>query len=101
MADAVATLDAELAITRTFRAPREAVFQAFTAPEKLSLWFAPTDAHEVPFVEVDLRIGGRHRIDLRGPPGRLYRVVGEYLEIDPPTPPGSKWGWELRRDPCE
>src|SRR5690606_5803392 len=73
----------EIVLTRVIDAPRELVFEAWTKPEHVSQWFGPkgfvTTTHEM-----DFRVGGRWRFDMRGPDGTVYdnRVV--YLEIDPP-----------------
>jgi uncharacterized protein YndB with AHSA1/START domain len=56
------------------------VFQWWTDPARLSEWMTPTG--EVT-AEVDLRVGGRLRIVMRGD-GRVIEHVGEYLEIEPP-----------------
>lgn len=90
--------DARLQLTRSFAAPRERVFRALTDPQELKLWFGPSEQHEVPVAEVDLRVGGRYRIDLRGPSGNLYRIVGEYREIRPPERLVYTWRWEIGDD---
>jgi uncharacterized protein YndB with AHSA1/START domain len=89
---------ASLRIRHTFAAPRERVFRAFTDPEELKQWFGPTDGHAVPVAEVDLRVGGRYRIDMRGPSGSLYRIVGEYREVRPPERLVYTWRWEIGQD---
>ncbi|MGH7820780.1 MAG: SRPBCC family protein, partial [Candidatus Binatia bacterium] len=63
--------ESTLRIQRVFDAPREKVFRAFTDPEELKLWFGPNDDITVPVVEVDLRAGGRYRIDLKTPDGSV------------------------------
>ena len=65
----------ELVIERTFDAPRDLVWQAFTDPDQISQWFGPV-GYSVPreTVEVDLRVGGHQRLmmvpdDESYPPG--------------------------------
>jgi uncharacterized protein YndB with AHSA1/START domain len=87
-----------LRLRHTFAAPRERVFRAFTDPEELKQWFGPTDGHAIPVAEVDLRVGGRYRIDLLGPSGSLYRIVGEYREVRPPERLVYTWRWEIGED---
>jgi uncharacterized protein YndB with AHSA1/START domain len=52
----------ELAITRTFDAPPEAVYGAFTDPDRLAQWFGPV-GFSVPrdTVDIDARPGGHQR----------------------------------------
>ena len=49
---------AKLRLARTFAAPRERVFRAWTEPEALKRWLSP-ETHETPSAEVDLRAGAR------------------------------------------
>jgi uncharacterized protein YndB with AHSA1/START domain len=78
----VTTGDRELTITRTFDAPRDLVFSAWTKPEHLMRWFAPND-FTVPSCEMDFRVGGKYRLCMRGF-GRDHWVHGEYREIVTP-----------------
>src|SRR2546422_7814419 len=84
MAPAPQTAPVTVRLQRTFQAPREKVFQAWTRPEDLKRWSAPGDL-TTPVAEVDLRVGGRYRIDMRAPDGTLHRVTGTYREVDPPN----------------
>lgn len=85
---------AELTITRTFDAPRELVFAAWTSPAMMLRWMGPVDYPAVEF-EQDLRVGGRWR-------GRLSPVAGgedlwqggEFREIDPPSRLVFTFAWE-------
>ncbi len=73
-----------LQIRRTFRAPRERVWAAFTDPAQLQRWYALEDDWATPVVEIDLRVGGRYRIGLQ-PPGRpVFYETGTYVEIAEP-----------------
>ena len=90
--------DTTLRLSRTFAASRERVFRAFTDPEELKHWFGPSDEYEVPVAEVDLRVGGRYRLDLRTPSGNLYRVAGVYREIRSPERLVYTWRWEVGDD---
>ena len=71
-------------IERTFDAPAEAVFDAWTSPEVMRRWFHVAPDWETPEAEVDLRVGGKVRIVMRGPDGREAGAGGEYTEIDRP-----------------
>ena len=82
-----------LTIRRTVPATPEEVFTAWTTAEGLKRWSAP-GAWTNPVVEVDLRVGGRYRIDMAGPDGTVQRVTGVYQEVDPPRRVVYTWFWE-------
>jgi uncharacterized protein YndB with AHSA1/START domain len=83
-----------LHVTRTFAAPRERVFRAWTDPDAVRGWFG-SSIGPARQVESDLRVGGRYRISVSMPPtGRLASVVGEYLEVDPPERLVYTFAWE-------
>jgi uncharacterized protein YndB with AHSA1/START domain len=69
-----------IVISRTFDAPRELVFNAFTDPEHLAQFWGP-EGFTCPSCEVDLRVGGTFRVEMRAPDGASYPCVGVYREI--------------------
>lgn len=73
----------ELVITRIFDAPREMVFEAWTQPKWIALWWGPA-GFTSPFCEVDFRVGGTFRFCMRGPDGKDYWNKGFYKEIVAP-----------------
>ncbi|MGO1912232.1 MAG: SRPBCC family protein, partial [Corynebacterium sp.] len=50
----------EFTINRTFDAPRELVWRAWTEEKELAQWFRPMGV-TTESVSVDLRVGGRYR----------------------------------------
>ncbi len=77
----------ELTLTRIVDAPRELVFAAFTDPAQLAQWWGP-HGFTNPVCEIDPRVGGKLRIDMRGPVGTIhdiiYKLTGTIREITPP-----------------
>jgi uncharacterized protein YndB with AHSA1/START domain len=73
----------EIEVTRTYDAPRELVFDAWTKGEHLKNWFAPT-GFTVPEVESDPREGGIYRLAMRSPDGQDFWSQGTYREVLPP-----------------
>ena len=71
-------------IERTCRAPARAVFEAGTSAEMLRRWYPPGPDRDTPVAEVDVRVSGRLRVEMRSPTGDGFGG-GEYLEITPPT----------------
>jgi uncharacterized protein YndB with AHSA1/START domain len=72
--------DRELVLTRIINAPREKVFKAWTDPELLKQWFAPSP-WTTPVAETDVRPGGASLIVMRGPDGNEFPNRGVYLEV--------------------
>ena len=70
----------EIVIARVLPAPRQRVFDAWTQPEHIMQWWGP-HAFTGMQCEVDLRVGGHFRIDLRGPDGLDYPCEGVFHEI--------------------
>ncbi len=77
--------DLKLRLERTFGAPREAVFEAWTSPEVMRRWWTPGEDWGTPRAEVDLRPGGRILVTMAEPGGHpTHTFTGEYLEVRPP-----------------
>ena len=76
--------DRELAMTRSFNAPRDLVFAAWTKPELLKRWLGVWNGWSLAICEIDLRVGGRYRYVWRGPNGMEMGMGGTYLEIVAP-----------------
>lgn len=88
-----------LNLTRTYSAPRDDVFRAWTEPEALKRWFAPSDEFSTPIAEVDLRVGGAYRIGMKPPDQEdMFIVVGTYREVQPPERLVFTWSWEEGMD---
>ena len=79
----------ELTITRTFDAPRELVWKAWTDPKLLKQWFGPRGVTN-PVCEVDARKGGTIYIVMEagaelGPAkGMRWPMKGTFEEVVPP-----------------
>jgi uncharacterized protein YndB with AHSA1/START domain len=79
---------AELTFERTFDAPRELVWKAFTDPNLVPRWWGPHGTTTT-VVEMDVRPGGAWRYLSRAAGREDVTFYGEYLEVDPPK--GFKW----------
>lgn len=74
----------ELHLTRTFNAPRELVWQAWTDPVHLAAWWGPAGWTN-PVCEIDVRPGGRVFIEMKGPePWGSHPMGGTVEEVTPP-----------------
>lgn len=72
-----------LVISQTFDASRAEVFEAWTTPEEVALWWDPTGV-PLALCEIDLRPGGTFRWIHRGDVGVKHQFSGTYREIVPP-----------------
>jgi uncharacterized protein YndB with AHSA1/START domain len=73
----------DLYYQRTFDAPREAVWKAFTDPAIVPLWWGPHGT-TTRIEEMDVRPGGKWRYVSSAPDRDDVAFYGEYLGIDPP-----------------
>ena len=78
----------DLVFERTFDAPRERVWQAFTDPEQVPRWWGQRNTTTL-VEEMDVRAGGKWRYVSGAPDRDEVAFYGEYLEVDPPR--GFKW----------
>jgi len=75
--------NADFVITRVFDAPRDLVWQAFTAPERMKEWFGPAGS-TVMASKMDFRIGGTYLGAMRDDAGRIMWAKFVYREIAAP-----------------
>jgi uncharacterized protein YndB with AHSA1/START domain len=89
------TEDTTLRMERTYEAPAQAVFDAWTSEEVMRRWWHAGNDWETPVATVDLRIGGEVRVVMRDPhKDAEYGGGGVYTEIDPPTRLAFTWIWD-------
>ena len=84
--------DTVLKLTRTFAAPREAVFRAFTEAGILKTWWGPKGT-TCPVAEIDARPGGRYRIEMHSSEGGVHVIEGEFREVVAPSRLVYTWVW--------
>ena len=84
-----------LYIERTFQAPADAVFEAFTSEDVIRRWFHAGHDWETTEAEVDLRVGGAVRVVMRDPhKDAEYGGGGKYSEVEPPSRLAFTWIWD-------
>ncbi|MBN9390773.1 MAG: SRPBCC domain-containing protein [Chloroflexi bacterium] len=76
-------LTREIIAERTFAAPRELVWKAWTEPERLAQWWGPRN-WKMTIKEFDLRPGGTLFYVIQGPEGMESWARSVYQEIIPP-----------------
>ncbi len=83
-----------LEVRRIIQAPPPRVYDAWTTPELLTKWFAPTNDYTVVVHQFDTRVGGVYRLEMRHANGASHVVVGEYRELQRPGRLVFTWGFE-------
>lgn len=71
-----------LTLTRTFDAPRDLVWKAWTDPKYVAQWWGPKD-FTIPVYRMDFRVGGKFHYCMKTPDGQEFWGGGEYHEIVP------------------
>jgi uncharacterized protein YndB with AHSA1/START domain len=83
-----------LKLRRTFQAPRERVFRAWTDPLEFGRWFAPSEEYSTIVPVLELHVGGKYTVEMHHQGGNIHRVSGTYREIKPPEKIAFTWLWE-------
>lgn len=90
--------ETSLQIKRTFAAPRERVFRAWTDAKQFALWFHPSTDYTTVITRLDLRVGGAYSLEMHHKGGNVSRLQGTYKEVKPPEKLIFTWSW-LRDTP--
>ena len=77
--------DRELVVTRTFDAPPRLVFKAWSQADLFKRWWVPKSAPGVSLVscEMDVRTGGKYRLEFSNGGSETMAFYGKYLEVVP------------------
>jgi uncharacterized protein YndB with AHSA1/START domain len=78
------TSDRELVVRRTFDAPARIVFEAWTRPELFMRWWAPKSMGMIlRACEMDVRTGGKYRLEFGQDAASSMAFFGKYIEVIP------------------
>jgi uncharacterized protein YndB with AHSA1/START domain len=88
-----------IVLRRTYNAPRQRVFDAWTKPELAAKFFGPGDI-TVPEIDMDARTGGSYRIVMLRPDGERYIATGTYRDVRAPERISMTWRWQ-EDDPAD
>ncbi len=75
-------IPATIRVERTFNAPVDKVWQAWTDTESIKKWWSPKD-YTAPIVQNDFQLNGRFLFSMRSPSGSMSWNTGTYTEIIP------------------
>jgi uncharacterized protein YndB with AHSA1/START domain len=74
----------EFVVMRTFNGPARLVFEAWTKPELLKLWWVPKSlGMSLLSCEMDVRVGGRYRLVFGRDASETMAFFGRYVEVTP------------------
>lgn len=74
--------DHPIIVKRTFKAPRQLVWDVWTKPEHIANWWGPAGI-TTEVEQMDLRTGGKWKYVMTGPDGTKYPVTGIFQEVKP------------------
>ena len=86
--------DATLIVKRMLNATPERAFRAWTSAEHIQQWMRPEPGMVVPLASMDLRVGGKFRIQMKNPDGEFFTAVGVFKEVKAPERLVYTWDWE-------
>ena len=74
--------DREIVVTRSFDAPAQLVFEAWSNPELFQRWWVPKSMGMTLYAcEMDVRTGGTYRLNF----GEGMDFFGRYIDVVPPS----------------
>jgi len=76
----------EVKAVRSFKAPRDLVYKAYTTPELVKRWMLGPPGWPMPVCEMDVRVGGKFRWRWRSnDEGKEFGFHGEFKEVNAPA----------------
>jgi uncharacterized protein YndB with AHSA1/START domain len=86
--------ETKLEMRHVCAAPRERVFRAWTEAKNLGTWFHPTPDHSTVVSQLDLRVGGKWRVEMHHKNGGVHKLKGVFMTIRPVEKLAFTWSWE-------
>jgi uncharacterized protein YndB with AHSA1/START domain len=78
--------DREVKVERSFKAPRQLVFRAFTEPQLVQRWLLGPPGWTMPVCEMDVRVGGQYRWRWQSESKEQeFGFHGTFREVQPPA----------------
>lgn len=84
-------------VARVIGGPRPDVYRAWTDPATKPTWWGKTARGELSVCEMDVRVGGHYRYEMRLPGAETPEVAaGQHIEVSPPQ--RHVFTWPLNPD---
>ncbi len=93
--------DDTVRISWIFNATKLAVWNAWTNPDTMKLWFGSDPNGKGISAKVDLREGGEYEVTFQNSDGSEYTCFGEYMEVRPLEKLAFTWAWRNRPEKVE
>lgn len=78
--------DHEVKVVRSFKAPRDLVYKAYTTPELVKRWLLGPPGWSMPVCEMDMRVGGAFKWRWRSTEdGKEFGFHGVFSEVNAPA----------------
>ncbi|MSP83268.1 MAG: SRPBCC domain-containing protein [Alphaproteobacteria bacterium] len=81
-----------LRIVRRVSACLADVFSAWTEPTQFMAWWGPSGC-VIPKAELDVRPGGRYRVEMVMPGRNPFELSSTYVAVEPPRRLVYTWSW--------
>jgi uncharacterized protein YndB with AHSA1/START domain len=80
-------------ISRVLEVAPRILWRFLSEPGRLARWWGPA-GFTSPSIELDVRVGGRYRIEMKPPDGDAFFLQGEFRTVDPPALLAYTFRWE-------
>jgi uncharacterized protein YndB with AHSA1/START domain len=85
-AEVIQPSDREVKVTRSFRAPRQLVYRAYTEPALIRRWLLGPPGWSMSICDMDVRVGGGYRWRWRSDQdGKEFGFAGTFRDVQPPS----------------
>lgn len=71
----------------------ERVYDAWTDPAQLAMWFTPSVDFGLHIHNFDCQEGGTYSLTMKHPDGEVYDLSGEFVKLDRPKGLAFTWQW--------
>ncbi len=82
-----------LVIKKRFPCSPERLWQAFTDPKDIAMWYGP-EGFTTEIKKMEIREGGEYQLVMRSPKGDLHPLRGKFLKLESPKKLVAIWQWE-------
>ncbi|MGB2628131.1 MAG: SRPBCC domain-containing protein [Candidatus Acidiferrum sp.] len=86
--------ETRLEIKHLCAAPRDRVFRAWTEAKNLGAWFHPSPDYTTIISQLDLKVGGKLRVEMHHKNGAVHTIYGVFKTIRPVEKLAFTWSYD-------